>query len=747
MMIKKNIKTSFNYLGILIFLFISHYASSQVKKIVFFDKEWNETTKDKAFYYRSLPLETKNNLILIKDYYISGKPQMIGWADKDNEDFLQGEVKWFYENGNLQILSNYRDGNLQGLRKEFYENGNVKLIVNYEDHSRDGEAHFFTESGKLSSTIIYKNRKPYEGTTQCFITYKNGIKIKEQLYYENSTQQAYEKEILGNEVKEIYYDKKGNKLREIKSNLQLKNQDGYKSSFYSGTYCGYVTSIKHSQKIKKGMLEGSEYFYNRDGSILYSGINKNNKPFQGTFVKKKRGLNYISKYDLGVKREEEIKLGNKTVGKGIYVKGKKHEGIFISEAEVHGWVCSKVSTFKNGKEEGKQIFKRLEDAKPLAYYYARNGVKEGENYDYDHKTKTSYILYYKKGVPFKGKLLDKDKTVFIYENGQLIRKKVRNKIRGIHFFEIYENDVKVGVEYSFYTINGKTKQEGSYRNDKPYQGYFLREGFEFAILDYYENGVKKYQYSKGLSGLKTEEELKEHFNQITIPFKSIYKDNKIYTGVEYTHIDSGYSTSILKKGEINAISLWVFAMHYGNNIIIKKTDEGMGVFEAQNTNLKIIVDKQNISLLYKGEVIDQRKRKGNSLVNQQVVFYLDKGILKKKITWRLSKKAVDKMSKLNYRESRNDFLVKIYLQLPLKNTVKSTFLKFKGTGVKPDGIDYITQIRYNEQGKPFEGFLIEEKNNAFNLKLYLESKLKKSKEKLTIEEVKELIKIWYKENQ
>jgi len=721
-------------------LFSTYSSMGQVSKTIYFDQEWNETTKDNASYYRDLPLETNDDLVLIKDYYVSGILQMTGWAEKNNEESFHGEVKWFYENGNAARISNYHYGSLDGIHKEFYENGNEKVKIIYEGQLKEGEASFFNTDGILISTMIYRNDRPYEGTTNCFTTYKEGKNIERKLYYSNTTQLAYEKNTIGDFVKEIYYNKNGTILREIKVDQKLKNQDGFKSSYYPGNSCGYVTEMRHFQNIKNGQLAGDEFFYNPDGSVLYHGINKNNKPYEGTFHKKRRNVTYVSTYKKGMILEEKILFANEVIAKGTYVNGKKYNGTFVSEAEIHGWVCSKISLLKEGKEQGKQIFKRLDDAEPYAYYYAHNGVKDGKNYDYDHNSDTAYILDYKKGIPFEGKLLDENRNILIYKNGELESKKVSVTLRGFNFFDIYKNDKKTGVEYSLFEIDGQTKQIGTYRNNIPYQGYFLRNDFEFPILDYYENGIKKYQYSKGI--YKNMKEI--DFDWLIVPFKSVYENNKIYTGAQYEQEDSAIITRILEKGEIKAISLWVFAMHYANNIVLKKTSKGIEILEANNPSLKIVVDEESIALMYKKETIHQRKKNANPLINKTDFFYFKKGKLESDVSWGFSRDDMEKMSDRWYDELKSDFLMDIYTKLPSKNTVKSAFEIFGKVYIRKDkGSKYITRISYNEVGKPSEGILIEQKKNGFDVKQYIQNELKESKEIVTIDELKQQIKIWH----
>ncbi len=724
---------------ILFFFFIIQTSMAQVKETIYFDTEWEETTKDQAEYYRNLPLEVKGDEVLVKDYYISGKIQMIGWAEKGDEGSFHGEVKWFYKNGNVERISNFRYGNLNGVHKEFYENGNARMVANYEDNYKEGEVQFFNIDGQLTSTAVYKNDQPFDGTTDCFSTYKNGENIKRALYFENTGQLAYQRLVVDHIVKETYFDKDGKLLREISMDLRLKDQDGFSGSFYPGSSCGFVTSIQHFQNIKKGKLEGNESFYHPDGSVLYTGINKEGKPYEGTFLKFKRGTKHISTYQAGTLIEKEIQFDDQTIAKGTFVDGQAYEGTFISKAEVHGWACRKFSHLKAGKEEGKQSFKRLDETEPFAYYYAHNGLKDGENYDYDLEERASYLMIYKKGEPFEGSLLDQNRNILIYQKGKLEKKKVRAKSRDFNFFKIYENDQKVGVEYSFFEIDGETKQKGIYRDNLPYQGYFLNPLFEFPILDYYENGIKKHQYSEGIFGGDTQE-----IDHLAIPFKSDYKNGEIYQGTQYNQLNNhSISIKVLDKGRVNAISLWVFAIHYANNVILERTDEGMKISEVQHPKLTIMVDQNFIYLKYEEEIIDTRKRNSKELINKNFTFYFEEGNLKSDSYWGFSSDAKAKISKIEDHLFKSDFILDIYLTLPSINTIESTFKRFDSAYVRPgNNKDYVANISYNEKGEPSQGFLIQKNGKLFDLQLYLQNELKESVSQLTIDKLKESIQIW-----
>lgn len=78
---------------------------------IFFDKKWEISTKEVAFYYRIKPLKIKtkdalgykikntDSLFTINDYYLnSNKIQFQGYSKDYNGDYLVGKAKWYNEN-------------------------------------------------------------------------------------------------------------------------------------------------------------------------------------------------------------------------------------------------------------------------------------------------------------------------------------------------------------------------------------------------------------------------------------------------------------------------------------------------------------------------------------------------------------------------------------------------------------------------------------------------------------------------
>ena len=123
---------------------------------------------------------------------------------------INGERKYFHENGNLSSAGNYKDGKQQGEWKYFHENGNLSSVGNYKDGKQQGKWKFFYENGDFKLVRNYKDGKLLEGDSYAekgyFIDFRNErdekkykiVKISEQtwmaenLNYETEGSKCYD---------------------------------------------------------------------------------------------------------------------------------------------------------------------------------------------------------------------------------------------------------------------------------------------------------------------------------------------------------------------------------------------------------------------------------------------------------------------------------------------------------------------------------------------------------------------------
>lgn len=495
---------------------LSTLSFCQVKKIIYFNSKWQKTTKEKATYYRNLPLEEKEGKVLVRNYYMSGAKQMVGWAYKDDNFFLDGEVKWFYENGNLHKIGYYRLNNagtygLHGTYKEYHENGNIYKEENYFIDKKNGKANYYDEQGKLITSCTYEYGEPYEGKTNCLSTYKEGKLIERKLFYENTEKLAYEEYhdlIDKHNNKEIYYSKSGEILKE-----KRKKGHHLKIKFYPSKKCGYVVGIKHIKNFKMHASHtmGEELFYNRDGEILYKGIGHR---FNGTFYETDNRLSeetedelyYFITYKEGEIINYKSVLKGSVFTNGDYLNEEPYNGTFLFVGYLNNRQSSIVFTLKNGLKEGKEsYYDRISDIsidKTAAHFNYKNGKKEGKSSIYYNLEDENHKMFYKNDEPYEGFVKDENYNILQYKNGTIIKEKKRSSYRDYNYFEVYENKIKTEIEYNFLDNDRKEIEPGILKNGKPFNGYFFNTKLKAIILDYYKNGIKKPNLSKKLNDVE-----------------------------------------------------------------------------------------------------------------------------------------------------------------------------------------------------------------------------------------------------
>lgn len=162
--------------------------------------------------------------------------------------------------------------------------------------------------------------------------------------------------------------------------------------------------------------------------------------------------------------------------------------------------------------------------------------------------------------------------------------------------------------------NPSKSYTGKFKNGKPHDGYFKNIISEQIIVDYYENGKKIYQYSNDYLKLLEKEE-NSYLNsegidasnaRILLDRTSSYKEEKIYTGYEYTEVKNGFVTKKIEKGRATQIDIDVFAMHYFNRITINEINGAMELTFLQDKESKIRIERKANTItcsLLKGSAI------------------------------------------------------------------------------------------------------------------------------------------------
>jgi antitoxin component YwqK of YwqJK toxin-antitoxin module len=135
---------------------------------LYFDSEGNQLKLEgnipdgvviKSFYdngnlqRESIYKNNKRNGIQ-KEYNENGKISFEGYFKDDKQE---GIIKTYYKNGKLQYELNFKNGILEGIAKIYNENGILKEEANYINGKLDGIFKKYYDSGKLESEYNYKD--------------------------------------------------------------------------------------------------------------------------------------------------------------------------------------------------------------------------------------------------------------------------------------------------------------------------------------------------------------------------------------------------------------------------------------------------------------------------------------------------------------------------------------------------------------------------------------------------------------
>jgi len=142
------------------------FAQDKVIQVIYFDSDWNRTsTEDGALYSRAITFyenDLHHPIELVKDYYLeSGNLLREGeysYYDLVNEENnkLQGLSTLYYDNGEKSYQCQYNDkGELFGLLKYWYENGELQVTYDYHNGKLDGLISFYNIKGVLQKTVNY----------------------------------------------------------------------------------------------------------------------------------------------------------------------------------------------------------------------------------------------------------------------------------------------------------------------------------------------------------------------------------------------------------------------------------------------------------------------------------------------------------------------------------------------------------------------------------------------------------------
>lgn len=193
---------------LLFFLFYLSLSFSAQTKTLYLDKNWKETGKSNALYYRLLPLPKYGSLELLRDYYIKGNGiQMQCYIADHDTDHYVGEVFWYDQKGRNTSGSSYLNKTKEKKLTYYFDDGTPWKTVEYGDSLKSGKTIEYKTDGSILGEAIYKNGYLESGTV-------GSISSNDAPYRYNPKTKSQErislpkKEVKNTEYKKIYYWKK-----------------------------------------------------------------------------------------------------------------------------------------------------------------------------------------------------------------------------------------------------------------------------------------------------------------------------------------------------------------------------------------------------------------------------------------------------------------------------------------------------------------------------------------------------------
>ena len=95
----------------------------------------------------------------ILERYDNGKKKDIIYFTGRNNNIKIVKQIFYYENGQIEIKANFKDGKQDGKLTSYHENGWLKQEGTFKDGKQDGKSIFYNEDGSIRKEEMYKNGK------------------------------------------------------------------------------------------------------------------------------------------------------------------------------------------------------------------------------------------------------------------------------------------------------------------------------------------------------------------------------------------------------------------------------------------------------------------------------------------------------------------------------------------------------------------------------------------------------------
>ncbi|MEW7278852.1 hypothetical protein ABW636_09670 [Aquimarina sp. 2201CG1-2-11] len=308
-----------------------------------------------------------------------------------------------------------------------------------------------------------------------------------------------------------------------------------------------------------------------------------------------------------------------------------------------------------------------------------------------------------------------------------------------------------------YIINESPKDfyTGIYKDDKPYNGYFKKENVEFFTVDYYEKGIKKYNYSSDVLQMLTNN-FDDH-NRLKLNIKSIYKDDYIFSGVKYNYSKNKIIGEQFDNGQYKGFYIDFFGVHYYNRITVVLNQEEFEIESLQDKDAVIKVFLKNNLITAELQQMDTVLVRAQNVSHNESVFPSNSTIRlykENEIFKGSSYQVLDESNYSLYEEHQELFNIFSKLDIYSVNTTLEVFTKFLKDNkeepevtknqIQPVSFILLGYLITNDNGYPKEGIrFFENLGNGYYVSIE-EGKISEKK-KVQIKEFQNIIKSYLEE--
>ena len=114
-------------ISFVVFSVLSAYTFGQnTYDTVYYDSRWKTTNKENHSFYRIIEKQN-NGKIICKDYWKTGEIQMKGVYSSLDPDINDGELIYYFKNGQIKELTNYVNDKPTTLTKLYKEDGTLEM--------------------------------------------------------------------------------------------------------------------------------------------------------------------------------------------------------------------------------------------------------------------------------------------------------------------------------------------------------------------------------------------------------------------------------------------------------------------------------------------------------------------------------------------------------------------------------------------------------------------------------------------